>query len=79
MLFGNLFHIFMLFIVRLFDDLHAKEFKIQCSSQSCQVRLRSRRSFIPAARNLLNNLAELGIRASQWTNNIQASYFYTQD
>ena len=33
-----------------------------------QVRLRSRRPFVPAARNLLNNLARLGIRASEWTN-----------
>ena len=31
-------------------------------------RLRSRRSFVPAARNLLNKLARLDIRASQWTN-----------
>ena len=33
-----------------------------------QVRLRSRRLFVPAARNLLNNLARFGIRASKWTN-----------
>ena len=32
------------------------------------MRLRSRRSFVPAARNLLNNLARRGIRASEWTN-----------
>ena len=38
------------------------------SSDSCQVRLRSRRSSVPAARNRLNNLARLGIRASEWTN-----------
>ena len=38
------------------------------SSDTCQVRLRSRRPFVPAARNLLNNLARLGIRASEWTN-----------
>ena len=31
-------------------------------------KLRSRRRFVPAARNLLNNLAGLGIRASEWTN-----------
>ena len=29
---------------------------------------RSRRPFVPAARNLLDNLARLGIRASKWTN-----------
>ena len=38
------------------------------SSDTRQVRLRSRRPFAPAARNLLNNLARLGIRASEWTN-----------
>ena len=38
------------------------------SSDTCQVRLRSRRPFVPGARNLLNNLARLGIRASEWTN-----------
>ena len=38
------------------------------SSDACQVRLRSRRPFVPAARNLLDNLARLGIRASEWTN-----------
>ena len=35
------------------------------SSDTGQVRLRSRRSFVPAARSLLNNLARLGIRASE--------------
>ena len=38
------------------------------SSDTCQVRLRSRRSFVPVARNYLDNLARLGIRASEWTN-----------
>ena len=38
------------------------------SSDTRQVRLRSRRPFVPAARNLLNNLARLGIRAFEWTN-----------
>ena len=38
------------------------------SSNTRQVRLRSRRPFVPGARNLLNNLARLGIRASEWTN-----------
>ena len=37
------------------------------SSDTRQVRLRSRRPFVPAARNLLDNLARLGIRASKWT------------
>ena len=38
------------------------------SSDARQVRLRSRCPFVPAARNLLNNLSRLGIRASEWTN-----------
>ena len=38
------------------------------SSDTCQVRLRSRRPFVPAARNLTDNLGRLGIRASEWTN-----------
>ena len=38
------------------------------SSDNRQVRLRSRRLFVPAARNLLNNLARLCVRASEWTN-----------
>ena len=38
------------------------------SSDTGQVRLRSRRPFVPGAWNLLDNLARLGIRASEWTN-----------
>ena len=38
------------------------------SSDTHQVRLRSRRPFVPAARNLLDNLARLDIRASESTN-----------
>ena len=38
------------------------------SLDTCQVRLKSRRPFVLAARNLLDNLARLGIRASEWTN-----------
>ena len=38
------------------------------SSDTRQVRLRSRRPFVPGAWNLLNNLARLGIRASEWIN-----------
>ena len=37
-------------------------------SDTGQVRLRSRLPFVPVARNLLNNLARLGIRASELTN-----------
>ena len=38
------------------------------ASDTRQVRLRSRRPFVPASRNLLDNLARLGIRASEWKN-----------
>ena len=38
------------------------------SSETCQLILRSRRPFVPAARNLLDNLTRLGIRAPKWTN-----------
>ena len=38
------------------------------SSDTRQVKLRSKYPFMPAARNLLDNLARLGIRASEWTN-----------
>ena len=38
------------------------------SSDTRQVRLTSRRPFVPPARNLLDNLAGLGICASKWTN-----------
>ena len=38
------------------------------SSDTGQVRLRFRRPFVPGARNLLDNLARLGIRASEWKN-----------
>ena len=38
------------------------------SSDTRQMRLRFRRPFVPGAPNLLDNLARLGIRASEWTN-----------
>ena len=38
------------------------------SSGTRQVKLKSRRPFVPAARNLLDNFARLGIRTSEWTN-----------
>ena len=38
------------------------------SSDNRRVRLRSRRSFAPGARSLLDNLDRLGIRTSEWTN-----------
>ena len=50
------------------DPDHILHGLLSGSSDTCQVRLRSRRPFVPAARNLLDNLARLGIRASEWTN-----------
>ena len=41
---------------------------LSVSSDTCQARIRSRRPFVPAVRNLLDNLAGLGIRASEWKN-----------
>ena len=38
------------------------------SSDTRQVRLGSKSPFVPGARNLLDNLVRLGIRASEWTN-----------
>ena len=38
------------------------------SSDTRQVRLRSRCPFVSAAQNLLDNLARLGFSASEWTN-----------
>ena len=50
------------------DPDHILHGLLSGSSDTCQVRLRSRRPFVPGARNLLDNLARLGIRASEWTN-----------
>ena len=46
------------------------------SSDTGQVKLRSRRPFVPAVRNLLDNLARLGIRASEWTNHKWNADYY---
>ena len=46
------------------------------SSDTHQVRLKSRSLFVPAARNLLDNLARLGIRASEWTNHKWKAEYY---
>ena len=50
------------------DPDHILHGLLNGSSDTGQVRLRSRRPFVPGARNLLDNLARLGIRASEWTN-----------
>ena len=50
------------------DPEHILHGLLSGSSDTRQVRLKSRRPFVPGARNLLDNLARLGIRASEWTN-----------
>ena len=50
------------------DPDHILHGLLSGSSDTRQGRLRSRRPFVPVARNLLDNLARLGIRASEWTN-----------
>ena len=50
------------------DPDHISHGLLSGSSDNRQVRLRSRRPFVPCARNLLDNLARLVIRASDWTN-----------
>ena len=50
------------------DSDHILHGLLSGSSDTRPVRLRSRRPFVPGARNLLDNLARLGIRASEWTN-----------
>ena len=47
------------------DPDHILHGLLSGSSDTRQVRLRSRRPFVPGARNLLDNLARLGIRASE--------------
>ena len=56
-------------VYRRFLDLdHMLHGLLSGSSDTRQVRLRSRHPFVPAARNLLDNLARLDIRASEWKN-----------
>ena len=50
------------------DPNHILYVLLSGSSDTCQVRLRYRCPFVPAVWNLLDNLARLGIRASEWTN-----------
>ena len=50
------------------DPNHILHGLLSESSDIHQVRLRSRRPFVPVSRNLLDNLARFGIRASKWTN-----------
>ena len=50
------------------DPDHILHGLLSGSSDTHQVKLKSRHLFVPGARNLLDNLARLGIRASEWTN-----------
>ena len=50
------------------DPDHILHGLLSGSSDTGQVRLRSRRPFVSGARNFLDNLARLGIHASEWTN-----------
>ena len=50
------------------DPDHILQGLLSGSSDTRQARLRSRLPFVPAAQNLLDNLARLVIRASKWTN-----------
>ena len=58
---------FFLAYLRSLDPDHILHGLLSGSSDACQERLKSRRPFVPAARNLLNNIAGLGIRVSEWT------------
>ena len=48
------------------DPDHILHGLLSGSSDTRQVRLRSKPPFVPDARNLLDNLARLGVRASEW-------------
>ena len=50
------------------DPDHILHGLLSGSSDTHQVRLRSRHPFVPGVRNLLDNLPRLVIRASKWTN-----------
>ena len=50
------------------DSDHILHGLLSGSSDNRQVRLRSKHPFVPGARNLLDNLARLGIRTSKWRN-----------
>ena len=71
------------------DPDHTLYGLLSWSSDAYQERLRFRCPFVPAVQNLLNNLARLGIHASEWTNHkwntewcesiSRLCVFYTQD
>ena len=50
------------------DPDHILHGQFHESQDVCRERLKSRRSFVPAARKLLDSLSEMDVRAAQWTN-----------
>ena len=50
------------------DPDHILHGQLYGSQDARRERLKSRRSFVPAARKLLDSLSEMGVRAAQWTN-----------
>ena len=50
------------------DPDHILHGQFHESQDVCRERLKSRRSFVPAARKLLDSLSEMDFRAAQWTN-----------
>ena len=54
--------------VRLLDPGHILHNQLTGPQAASKERSKPKRPFVPAARKLLHNLSELGIRAAQWTN-----------
>ena len=50
------------------DPDHILHGQFHESQDICRERLKSRRSFVPAARKLLDSLSEMDVRAAEWTN-----------
>ena len=50
------------------DPDHILHGQFHESQDVCRERLKSRRSFVPAARKLLDSPPEMDVRAAQWTN-----------
>ena len=50
------------------DPDHILHGQFHESQDVCRESLKSRRSFVPAGRKLLDSLSEMDVRAAQWTN-----------
>ena len=50
------------------DPDHILHGQFHESQDVCRERLKSRQSFVPAARKLLDSLSEMDVRAAEWTN-----------